>query len=236
MAIFRLAIQCTETATSCFRCPTLHTELLCIPEDPFFMSDGSWFDDGKCGGCFVVGSMQTYEYRLYEVDIPLYLDHSFAVELYVAWTVLRARHGSLNRPEGHWVTKASSYTDCLSYVLVLESSNQQRTPLIHRLLMDCRAMSTSFTAPRHIHSHRSGTVIDGILDAVDAGAKHAHRQRPRCGWICQLDEPQVNFSVQDKQKHDFHSFLERSVSKLFCHARHVVYAPYDTGTISMKRW
>ena len=142
------------------------------------MLDGSWFDDGKCGGCFVVGSMQTYEYTSYEVGNSLYLDHSFGVELYVAWTVLRARHAHLDRPEGHWVTKASSYTDCLSYVLALEFSNQQRTPLIHRLLMECHAMSTSFTAPRHIHSHRSGTVMDDILDAVDAGAKRsAHRQR-----------------------------------------------------------
>ena len=148
----------------------------------------------------------------------------------LAWTVLRARHARLNRPEGHWVTKASSYTDCLSYVLALESSNQQQTPLIHRMLMDCRAMSTSFKTPRHIHSHRSGTVMDSILDAVDTGAKRfAHRQRPRCGWICQLDEPQVTFSVQDKQKHDFQSYLERSVSKPFCHTQHVVYAPYDMG-------
>ena len=64
------------------------------------MSDGSWFDNGKFGGCFAVGSMQTYEYTLYEIDIPLYLDHSFAVELYVAWIVLRARHAHLDRPEG----------------------------------------------------------------------------------------------------------------------------------------
>ena len=31
-----------------------------------------------------------------------------------------------------------------------------------------------------------------------------------------------------KQKHDFHSFLERSVSKLLCHAQQVEYAAYDT--------
>ena len=128
--------------------------------------------------------------RCMKFDIALYLDHSFAVELYVAWTVLRARHANLNGPEGHWVTKASSYTNCLSYVLPLEYSNQQRTPLIHRLLMDCRAMSTSFTAPGHIHPQPSGTIMDGILDAVDASTKRcAHRQRPRCGWICQPDEP-----------------------------------------------
>ena len=73
------------------------------------MLDGSGFDNGKCGGCFAAGSIQTHEYTRYEIDMPLYLDHSFAVELYVAWTALRARHANLDRPEGHWVTRASSY-------------------------------------------------------------------------------------------------------------------------------
>ena len=107
--------------------PTI-PELLLVCGNPFFMSDGSWFDDGRCGGCFAVGSRRTYEYHLYEIDIPLYLDHSFVVEQYVAWTALCAHHANLHRPEGLWVTKASSYIDCLSYILALESSNHQCTP------------------------------------------------------------------------------------------------------------
>ena len=60
-------------------------------------------------------------------------------------------------------------------------------------------MSASFKAPQHIHSHRLGTTMGNILDAVDTGAKRsARRQQPRCGWICLLDEAQVTFSVQKK--------------------------------------
>ena len=71
--------------------------------------------------------------------------------------------------------------------------------------------------------------MDNILDAVDASAKHpARRQRPLCGWILSLDEAQVTFSVQNKQNLDFHSFLERSLSRLFCQAQQAEYAPCDT--------
>ena len=72
--------------------------------------------------------------------------------------------------------------------------------------------------------------MDSILDAVDAGAKRcAPRQRPLCGWIHSKDEAQVTVSVQNNQKHDFHFFLERSLSRLFCQAQQAEYAPYDTG-------
>ena len=91
-------------------------------------------------------------------------------------------------------------------------------------------MSAHFSTPQHMHSQRSGTIMDTILDAVDNGAKHsARRQRPLCGWVSSLDEAQVTLSVQNKQKHDFHTFLERSPSRLFCQAQQVTHAPYDTG-------
>ena len=53
------------------------------------MTDGSWYPDGRCGGCIAVVCTQTYQYTLYPVVFPLSLDHSYAVELYVAWILLR---------------------------------------------------------------------------------------------------------------------------------------------------
>ena len=70
----------------------LTTQLLVIthiPQDPLFMIDGSWYPNGRCGGCIAVVCTHTYQYTLYQVVIPLSLDHSYVVELYVAWILLR---------------------------------------------------------------------------------------------------------------------------------------------------
>ena len=56
-----------------------------VPQNPFFMIDGSWHPDGRCGGCIAIVCGDTFQYTLYPVVILLSLDHSYAVELYVAW-------------------------------------------------------------------------------------------------------------------------------------------------------
>ena len=56
-----------------------------VPKNPFFMTDGSSYPDGRCGGCIAIVCGDTFHYTLYPVVIPLSLDHSYVVELYVAW-------------------------------------------------------------------------------------------------------------------------------------------------------
>ena len=56
-----------------------------IPQEPLFMTDGSSYPDGRCGGCIAIVCTHTYQYTLYPVVIPIYLDYSYAAELYVAW-------------------------------------------------------------------------------------------------------------------------------------------------------
>ena len=46
-----------------------------IPSNPFFVTDGSWFPNSKCGGGIAIGNADTLDYRVH---------HSFAVEVYVA--------------------------------------------------------------------------------------------------------------------------------------------------------
>ena len=73
-----------------------------IPQDPLFMTDGSWYRDGRCGGCIAVVCTHTYQYTLYPVVVPLSLDHSYAVELYVARILLRIRKNLQSADHGQW--------------------------------------------------------------------------------------------------------------------------------------
>ena len=67
--------------------PVIH----CIPPEPLFMTGGSWHPHGRCGGCIAIVCTHTYQYTLYPVAIPISLDQSYAVELYVAWILSRVR-------------------------------------------------------------------------------------------------------------------------------------------------
>ena len=82
-----------------------------IPQDLLFMTDGSWYPDGRCGGCIAVICTQTYQYTPYPVVIPLSLDHSYAVELHVAWILLRISTNPQSVENGQWCFRGHTYTD-----------------------------------------------------------------------------------------------------------------------------
>ena len=131
-------------------------------------------------------------YTLYPVVIPLSLDHSYAVELYVARILLRIRTNLQPADHGQWCFRGQTYTDLMSYIQAFQAENDATTPIIRKILQACRLLVKCFVAPKHMHSHRTGTVLDRILDAVDQEAKNtAQKQQRQVGWITDLDVQQA---------------------------------------------
>ena len=60
--------------------PTIHQ----FPSDAYAVGDGSWYSRGKCGGAFAIGSVTSTRVDLYHVVIPIFMDHAYMAELYVA--------------------------------------------------------------------------------------------------------------------------------------------------------
>ena len=101
-----------------------------IPQDPPFMTDGSWYPDGCCGGCIAITCTHKYQYTLYLVVIPLSLDHPYAVELYVAWILLRITPNLQSVVDhGQWCFKGQTYTDSMSYIQALQAEHDATTPI-----------------------------------------------------------------------------------------------------------
>ena len=216
----------------------LATQLLVIthiPQEPLFMVDGSWYPDGHRGGCIAIVCTHTYQCTLYPVVITISLDHSYAVELYVAWILLCIRTNLQSTDHGQWCFRGQTYTNSMSYIQALQAQNDATTDVVKRLLQACRHMVKSFASPKHIHSHRRGTVLDRILDAVDQEAKNtALKQQRHIGWIIDLDAEQVVFTVTGTQKHDLSKYIERKLREMYCtqhgvscahnHTRYALYA------------
>ena len=110
--------------------PVIH----CIPPEPLFMTGGSWHPDGRCGGCIAIVCTHTYQYTLYPVAIPISLDQSYAVELYVAWILSRVRTSLQFTDHGQWCFRGQTHTDSRSYIQALQAQNEAATPIVNRLL------------------------------------------------------------------------------------------------------
>ena len=65
----------------------------------------------------------TFRYTLYPMVIALLLDHSYAVELYVAWILLRLPKHLQIMTDGPGCAKGHMYTDSMSYIQALQSNN-----------------------------------------------------------------------------------------------------------------
>ena len=124
-----------------------------IPQEPLSMTDGSWYPDGRCGGCIAIVCTHTYQHTLYPVVIPISLDHSYTVELYVAWILLRIRTNLQSVDHGQWCFRGQTYNDSMSYIQALQAENAT-TPIVSKLLQACRLLVNSFNSLKHIHSHR----------------------------------------------------------------------------------
>ena len=48
-----------------------------IPQEPLFMTTGSWYPDGRCGGCIAIVCTHTDQYKPYPVVIPISVHHSY---------------------------------------------------------------------------------------------------------------------------------------------------------------
>ena len=80
------------------------------------------------------------------------------------------------------------YTDSMSYIQALQSNIDPSVPVVRKLLQACRKMCIRFAPPKHIHSHRKGTVYDSILDDVDSIAKQTAQSHNACvGWLSDLE-------------------------------------------------
>ena len=125
-----------------------------IPQEPLFMRDGSWYPDGRRGGCTAIVCAHTYQYTLYPVVIPISLDHSYTIELYVAWILVRIRTSLQSTDHGQWFFRGQTYTDSMSYIQALQAENDATTPIVKRLLQACGQIlcitqAYSFTQNRH---------------------------------------------------------------------------------------
>ena len=117
----------------------------------------------------------------------------------------------------------------MSYIQALQVENEATTPIIKKILQACRLLVTSFVPPKHIHSHRRGTVLDRILDAVDQEAKNTtQKQQRQVGWITYLDTVQAFFTVIGTQKHDLSMYIERKLQEMYCTQHGVTYAHSHT--------
>ena len=106
-----------------------------IPQEPLFMTDGSWYPDGRCGGCIAIVCTHTYQCTLYPVVIPISLDHSYAVELYVAWILLRIRTSLQSTDHEQWCSEGR-HTQCLCHTF--KHYRQKMMPLAPLFTSSCR--------------------------------------------------------------------------------------------------
>ena len=152
-------------------CPQM-PDIKSFPQNPFYVTDGSRYPTGQCGGAIAVGDAVAVEYTLYPIRIPIQLDHSFAAEVYVAWILLHIRYKNAYQ-DGHWHTRSQTYTNSQSYISSLESQSEQTTVILRDLINDCRILAIQFRPPTHLFSQKKGTYLDDVLDAVDGCAKDA---------------------------------------------------------------
>ena len=99
-------------------------DITIFPKISFYVTDGSRYLDGRCGGAIAIGNADNLEYTVYPVHIPIQLDHSFVVELYVAWILLPIRNNH-DTQDGPWHTRAETCTDSQSYITALDSQSLQ---------------------------------------------------------------------------------------------------------------
>ena len=113
----------------------------------------------------------------------------------------------------------------MSYIRALQAENDATTPIIEKLLQACRLLVKSFVPPKHTHSHRTGTVLYRILDAVDQEAKNTVQKKQRqVGWITDLDTEQAIFTVTGSQKHDLSTYIEHKLQEMYSTQHGVTYA------------
>ena len=160
-----------------------------VPRDPLLMTDGSWYPDGRCGGCIGVVCTHTYQHTLCPVVNPLSLDHSYAVQLYVTWILLRIKTNLHSADHGQWCFRGQTYTDSMSYIQAPQAENDATTPIIRKLLQACRLLVKSFVPPKHSLSqdgHSFGQNIGcsgsrsqkhGTKTATTSGMDHISRHR-----------------------------------------------------------
>ena len=84
--MFHLPSMVSKPAVAC-EAILLHITFL--PANPFFVTDGSRLSHGRVGGVVAICDSDTLVYQVYPIHRPIYLDHSFAIEMYVAWITLR---------------------------------------------------------------------------------------------------------------------------------------------------
>ena len=204
-------------------CPAILPDIKILPKRPFFVTDGSRLSDGRVGGALAICDYDTMEYTVYPIHCPISLDHSFAIEMYVAWVTLLVRK-KLGTQDGVWYTKSDTYTDSKSYVTALQSDTEQTVPILRDLLQACKQLSQDYQVPVHIYSHRKGTLLDIILDSVDSCAKEtALSQVPSIGWISELQEPQITFSCEGQQFHNWDKYVHTKLTELYCKSHDVEY-------------
>ena len=204
-------------------CPAILPDIKFLPKRPFFVTDGSRLSDGRVGGALAICDYDTMEYTVYPIHCPISLDHSFAIEMYVAWVTLLVRK-KLGTQDGVWYTKSDTYTDSKSYITALQSDTEQTVPILRDLLQACKQLSQDYQVPVHIYSHRKGTLLDIILDSVDSCAKEtALSQVPSIGWISELQEPQITFSCKGQQFHNWDKYVHTKLTELYCKSHDVEY-------------
>ena len=81
-----------------------------------------------------------------------------------------AQTGISKRTLAHTVTYIHTYTNSQSYISLLESQSEQTTAILRDLIVDCRKLASQFRPPTHLFSHKKGTYLDEVLDAVDSCA------------------------------------------------------------------
>ena len=90
-----------------------------IQQELLLMTNGSGHPDGRFGACIAIICTDTYQYTLYQVVIPISLDHSYAGESYVAWMLPHFRTNVQSPDHAQWCCRGQAYTDSMSYIQAL---------------------------------------------------------------------------------------------------------------------
>ena len=86
--MFQLLVMIPKPSVAC---GAILPHITSRPKRLFLVTDGSRLSDGRVQGALAICDSDTLQYTVYPNHCPIRLDHSCAIETYVAWITLRIR-------------------------------------------------------------------------------------------------------------------------------------------------